>query len=440
MGPLVVCISILVVHLVTAIGTWTRVGLLADDHHMIGGAILRHRGLWTLADAFWPAKIEAASVALFRPFIDLGFWCEQPWFGIDPLGYHVVNSTFHCGTSLVWFQLLRGLGASSLAAGAAVLLFVGWPGHSEAMSWIASRTNVQSTFLMSLAALFVQVAVVRLGWRRAVATTVAALLAVAAVGTKESAVFVVPLAAGIAWLAASAQQRLWLRLGIASATVAPLVGAVLLWLWWRANRLGTWGSGTHYGWHRQRIDLATCYDWLMVMLAPVHRGFAAGFWVPLLVIAHVVGLGLAVRAARHAGWQVITIGGGLLAMGYVAGIGLEHLDLATLENVRYSYEPAIGVCAIVGFGLASLRRPLALTALVTLVVMHCCVLTANNTSWQRVSAVYARMQREIVEVARTTKRPLRVFDAPGVYEGAFGYLNGVTEFRFSRIERQVADV
>jgi hypothetical protein len=119
-----------------------------------------------------------------------------------------------------------------------------------------------------------------------------------------------------------------------------------------------------------------------------------------------------------------------MLLGYLAGIGLERLDASVLEYVRYSYEPVRGLCAVVGVGVASLPARARGVALALFVAVHAWVLDGNRESWLRAAAVYQRMQREVVELARTTREPVRVFDAPGVYEGAFAYLNGYTEFLF----------
>jgi hypothetical protein len=120
----------------------------------------------------------------------------------------------------------------------------------------------------------------------------------------------------------------------------------------------------------------------------------------------------------------------LVLLGYLAGIGLERLDVGVLENVRYSYEPVLGLCAVLGVGVAALPARSRGVALALFVVVHAVVLDGNRESWLRAAAVYERMQREVVELARSTRAPVRVFDAPGVYEGAFAYLNGYTEFLF----------
>ncbi|MGB3965395.1 MAG: hypothetical protein WBO45_01600, partial [Planctomycetota bacterium] len=224
---LVAAALVALVHLVTAVGAWTAVGLLADDHAMVGAAVLRHLGQLSGASMFVPdpAVPADAAVALYRPFLDLLFWLEQPWFGTSAFGYHVTNSLLHCGTALLWFVLVRRWTGSFLAGLATAQLFVGWPGHSEATHWIAARTNVLSTFLLSAALLAHDTA---LGRERRLARSAwlgaGALLAVVAIGTKESAVFVVPLVVLRSWLATTGTPFA-ARLAGTARSATPLVAA-----------------------------------------------------------------------------------------------------------------------------------------------------------------------------------------------------------------------
>jgi hypothetical protein len=403
---------------------------------MVGSAVLRHGVLpdgralpaeihRTFASMFVVDPLpEGAPVALYRPFLDLLFWLEQPFFGINALGYHISNSVMHCLTAVLWSVLVRRLSGSALAGFATAVLFAGWPGHSEVTHWIAARTNVMSVCWLSLTLLVHDVALTATTARaRWWGLGLASLAAVVAVGTKESAIFVLPLA-GVLAIA---------RLGLCRAVVSmlPLTAAWAAWLAWRAHLLGTWGSGAIYGWKAHRIGLGSCLDWIQVLLAPAHRVHVPRPLAWLLAALHggllaFVFIALRNRAAR----APAVLGATLLALGYGAGIGLERLDLATLENVRYSYEPALGLCVLFGLGLAALPKRVFVAGLTVLAVVYCFVLDHNRKPWQRVSANYERICTEAVEFARTRREPLRVLDAPGVFDGAFGWLNSVTETMF----------
>lgn len=413
-------LAVAAVHLALHVEAWTQIGLLADDRHMVGAAVLRHQGAWTFGSMFVPDVAPGATVALYRPFLDLLFWLEYPWFGPSAFGYHVTNSIQHCATAMVWFVLLRRWTGSAAAGLAGALAFVGWPGHNEALHWIAARVDLQSTLLLSLAVLAIDTAACRSpGTRRCAWSLVAGACAVLAVGSKESGVFVVPLAVVVA----VARRAPWVSL--------PLVLGVAAWLAWRAHLLGTWGAGTHYGWQWSRVGADSCRDWLAMLAAPVHRDYAPSVLRPVLGMLHAGLLLVAAFALRIGSVRLpALVGMALAAMGYVAGIGLERLDLATLENARYSYEPALGLCVLFGIAVASLPMRARGPVLAVLVALHAVALDCNRESWLRAGALYRRMESDIVGVARATGQPVRVLQAPGVYEGAFALLNGFTEFQF----------
>lgn len=429
--PLLVALLVVAVHLAIGVGSWQGVGLLADDHHMIGGAVLRHRGDWTLASAFAPAPVGDAPVALYRPFLDLGFWLEQPWFGVSAFGYHITNSALHCLTAMLWFGLVRRWTGSIWAAAATAIGFVGWPGHSEVTHWIAARTNLQSMAFASLALLVHDVGLGRRGAVRWLLFALAAIASVVAVGTKESAVLIGPVVAVVTWQRLAHAGRFPARAVQSLLAVAPMASAMLGWLAWRAHCLGTWGSGTTYGWHAHRLGADTCRDWAQVLLAPTHHAYV-GFapWCALALVQgtlFVLGLGsLRAASARAAAVPALL----LLGLGYLAGIGLESLDPDSLENVRYTYEPALGIAVLGGLGLAALPARARVPALVVVAALHAFVLHGNRQAWLRVSSVYERMRSDVAATALRTQQPLQVFDAPGVHDGAFGYLNGHTEFLF----------
>jgi hypothetical protein len=430
---LITLLFVAVVHLARAVTAWTQVGLLADDRHFVGAAVLRHRGDWSFGSMWVPEgpAVADAATALYRPFIDLSFWLEQPWFGVDATGYHVVNSVLHCGTAMLWFVLMRRLSSSVAAGMACALLFVGWPSHGEATHWIAARTNVQATFLLSVALLLLDVGLCRTRRAaRAALCVAAAAVATAAVGTKESAVFVLPLAACLAWLRA-ARTTYVARAFAAVPPVLPMAIALGAWLAWRAHVIGTWGSGTHYGWHASRMGWQACTDWLELLLAPRHHAYTAPLWSPVQWVLHGALLVAAAVALRHAAARrVVAVGAPLLLLGYVAGIGLESMAPATLENARYSYEPVLGLCAVLAVGIAALPGRVRGIVLAALVLVHAQVFDGNRRSWLGAGALYRRMEHDIVAIARATRQPIRVLQAPGVYEGAFALLNGFTEFQF----------
>jgi hypothetical protein len=217
------------------------------------------------------------------------------------------------------------------------------------------------------------------------------------------------------------------------ATV-PMAVAVFGWLWWRASRVGTWGSGSHYGWRLENVGAESCGDWVQLLLGPLHgdgQPFGASALCWLLVAAQVGGLALAVGALRRPGARrALAPGGALLALGYVAGVGLGPMHVTTLQDARYTYEPALGLCAVLGVGIAALPARWRGAVLAAFVALFTAVLAHNREPWLEAGDVYAHMRHEVNERARTTAAPVRVLDAPSIRRGAFVVLNSPVDFFF----------
>lgn len=430
MAFLTALLLVLAVHLATNLAAWTGVGLLADDRFAVGLPILLEQ-----TGASWPDRAAmlfdrevppGQPIALYRPFVDLLFLLEQPWFGTGALGYHATNSALHSGTAMLWFVLVRRLSGSAAAATATAVLFAGWPGHSEAVHWISARTNLQSTFLMSLALVCHDLASSRAGWRHAAMAAAAAAFAVMALGSKETAILVAPLAFAIGWLRAPAGLAAGPRLRHSLLRTLPLLLALLLWLWIRARVLHTWGAGANPPW---RLDassplawLRALAGWLWLLAAPVHDTFTGAGWRPVLWLLQAPLLWVALRARRDPGARrTLWFAAAALAATLAAVAGL-RVDASSLENVRYAYEAALPLCTVAGLGIAALPAAARGPALGLAVVIHALVLDGNRQSWLGAGAVLAEMERTAHAAAAAAPAPVRVVDAPGVWHGAFVWL------------------
>ena len=94
--------------------------------------------------------------ALYRPLIMTSLAIDHTLFGLKPGGYHFVNIVFHAVTTIFLFLILlmlfgkneNGILASLLSAS----IFAVHPVHTEAVSFISSRTDVLATmfFFLSL--------------------------------------------------------------------------------------------------------------------------------------------------------------------------------------------------------------------------------------------------------------------------------------------------
>ena len=262
--PVVVALLLVVaVHLGTNLAAWGQVGLLADDRFAVGLPILlewNHASLGERAHAiFLPVVDEGASTALYRPVVSLLFCLEQPWFGVDARWYHAVNSLFHCATAMAWFALVRRWSGLWVAGLAVALAFVGWPGHSEVTHWVSARVNLCAVCFMSLS-LFAWDTAERRGANgfRWPMTGVALFLGLLALGSKESAILLLPAAFLVSWLRMGDAGGMVARGWHSALRVLPLFLLFLAFAALRRFVLHTWGAGTSSAW---QLDVTSPAAW-----------------------------------------------------------------------------------------------------------------------------------------------------------------------------------
>ena len=96
-----------------------------------------------------PSLIE--SEGHYWPVVYTTFWVEHMLWGLDPVGYHVVNVVLHAANTMLVLALLRRLGMPGAWVAAAV--FAAHPMHTDSVVWAIERKDVLSALFYLLSAL-----------------------------------------------------------------------------------------------------------------------------------------------------------------------------------------------------------------------------------------------------------------------------------------------
>jgi tetratricopeptide (TPR) repeat protein len=115
-----------------------------DDVHVTENPALEEGGLRHI----WLSSPENAN---YWPITWTSYWIERRLWGLDPVGYHVVNVLIHAaGACLIWAVLARlAVPYPWLVA----LVFALHPVNVASVAWISQRRNVLSLFFFALSLL-----------------------------------------------------------------------------------------------------------------------------------------------------------------------------------------------------------------------------------------------------------------------------------------------
>lgn len=86
----------------------------------------------------------------WHPLTWLSLMLDHRLFGLNPMGYHLINLLFHITNSILLFLILRRTADALWPSAFVAALFALHPLHVESVAWVAERKDVLSTFFWLL--------------------------------------------------------------------------------------------------------------------------------------------------------------------------------------------------------------------------------------------------------------------------------------------------
>ncbi|NQZ71405.1 MAG: tetratricopeptide repeat protein [Lentisphaeria bacterium] len=114
-------------------------GYIWDDNHYVteNEQLRSFEGLKNI----WS---KPKSIPQYYPVVHTSYWLEYQLWGLNPMGYHIINILLHATTALLIFLLFRQLKIP--LPWLAAVIFVVHPVHVESVAWITERKNTLSLF------------------------------------------------------------------------------------------------------------------------------------------------------------------------------------------------------------------------------------------------------------------------------------------------------
>jgi len=116
-----------------------------DDYHVTRNSTLHD------LDGLWRIWFEVGAVPQYYPLVHTVFWVEYQLWGVQPMGYHVVNVVLHALAALLLARVLRRLRIPG--AWLAAFIFALHPVGVESVAWVTELKNVLSAVFYLASAL-----------------------------------------------------------------------------------------------------------------------------------------------------------------------------------------------------------------------------------------------------------------------------------------------
>ena len=116
-----------------------------DDLYAANPVLTQPKGLFKI----WTLQHPEALYYRGFPVVYTTFWLERRLWGLQPIGYHLVNIAFHVLNAILAWLLLKRMRLRGAWIAAAI--FALHPVHVESVAWISERKNVLSGMFYLLA-------------------------------------------------------------------------------------------------------------------------------------------------------------------------------------------------------------------------------------------------------------------------------------------------
>jgi hypothetical protein len=97
------------------------------------------------------ASVFGNLLSFLRPLI---YWFVYHIFGLNPIGFRIINLLTHIGTSWMVYILLRRITKQELVSFITAVLFVIHPILTESITWISGGSSPQYSFFLLLGIMF----------------------------------------------------------------------------------------------------------------------------------------------------------------------------------------------------------------------------------------------------------------------------------------------
>lgn len=295
---------------------------------------------------------DAAAVSNYwRPSFVIWLTFNFQLFGLDTLGWHLLNILMHVGVVAMAFFLLRRLKVPLWIAGTIAVLFAAHPAHTESVAWISGSPDLILSLALLASMWFVHSLSekqTKLRWALSVGFCLIAL------GAKEIAIFYPIIIVMMLWRPQREYGEVGLSWSKALKIALPFAGAAILYVIIRQSILGQIAQ-----WPEGGADAKSAILSIPMVFTFYLRQIVFPFWIgpsyPIravtpgntglmnfvipLVVSLLAGGGMLWLAYRN---KLARIGLALFVLPLIPAMNIGAFEPEQIVHDRYLYLPLLG--------------------------------------------------------------------------------------------------